>query len=133
MMSKNFLKQVAILFDIAVAPTDVDELEGKEVIVVQAKRYKRTVGIKAVQEVIPAVKMYNAWVVSNSYYTKAAVKLAKHNGVRMIDREELIQMSKNVSKSNNEFTEDSMTVSEEIKISAVVGIESPQRIYLIMT
>ncbi len=34
-----------------------------------------------------------AWVVSNSYYTKAAMKLAKSNHVRMIDRDQLIQMS----------------------------------------
>ena len=68
----------------------------REVVVVQAKRYKSSVGIAAVQEVIPAVKMYKAnaaWVVSNSYYTKAAMKLAKSNHVRMIDRDQLIQMS----------------------------------------
>lgn len=69
---------------------------GRDIIVVQAKRYKSSVGIKAVQEVIPAVKMYGAnaaYVISNSYYTKAAITLAKHNDVRMIDRDELIQMS----------------------------------------
>jgi len=31
--------------------------KGQEAIVVQAKRYKQTVGVKAVQEVIPAIKM----------------------------------------------------------------------------
>ena len=70
--------------------------KGQDVIVIQAKRYKNSVGITAVQEVIPAVKMYNAtaaWVISNSYYTKAAVKLAVSNQVRMIDRDQLIRMS----------------------------------------
>jgi len=70
--------------------------KGQETIVVQAKRYKQTVGVKAVQEVIPAIKMYNAtaaWVVTNSTYTKQSLMLAKRNDVRMIDRDELIQMS----------------------------------------
>lgn len=70
--------------------------KGQEAIVVQAKRYKQTVGVKAVQEVIPAIKMYNAtaaWVITNSTYTKQSLTLAKRNHVRMIDRDELIQMS----------------------------------------
>ncbi|MFJ7933243.1 restriction endonuclease [Sporosarcina sp. NPDC096371] len=68
----------------------------KDVIVVQAKRYKQTVGVKAVQEVIPSMRMYDAtaaWVITNSTYTKQAQTLAKRNHVRMIDREELISMS----------------------------------------
>ncbi|MFJ7972851.1 restriction endonuclease [Psychrobacillus sp. NPDC096389] len=70
--------------------------KGKETIVVQAKRYKNSVGVKAVQEVIPSMNMYNAsaaWVITNSVYTKQALILAKKNKVRMIDRDELIQMS----------------------------------------
>ncbi|WP_246231691.1 restriction endonuclease [Sporosarcina jiandibaonis] len=68
----------------------------KEVIVVQAKRYNQTVGVKAVQEVIPAIMMYkatSAWVITNSTYTKQALTLAKSNHVRMIGRDELIKMS----------------------------------------
>lgn len=67
-----------------------------KVIVVQAKRYKQAVGIKAVQEVIPAKKMYQAteaWVITNNTYTKQARLLAKKNHVRMIDRDGLIKMS----------------------------------------
>lgn len=70
--------------------------KGQEAIVVQAKRYKQSVGVKAVQEVVPAIRMYNAtaaWVVTNSTYTKQSLTLAKQNHVRMIDRYELIQMS----------------------------------------
>ena len=69
--------------------------DGKEIIAVQAKRYSSSVGVKAVQEIIGAVKMYNAteaWVVTNSYYTKQAVKLASINDVYLIDRKELINM-----------------------------------------
>ncbi len=69
--------------------------DGKDIIAVQAKRYSSSVGVKAVQEIIGAVKMYDAteaWVVTNSYYTKQAVKLATINDVYLIDRKELIDM-----------------------------------------
>jgi restriction system protein len=62
-------------------------------IVVQAKRYSNNVGIKAVQEISAAIKYYNAhegWVVSNSFFTKAAVELATTVDVRLIDRNKLI-------------------------------------------
>lgn len=65
------------------------------VIVVQAKRHKNTVGIESVQQVIPAVAHYKAnesWVVTNSYFTKSAYKLAKSNNVRLINRDELMKM-----------------------------------------
>jgi restriction system protein len=65
-------------------------------IVVQAKRYKNNVGIKAVQEIYSSRKHYNAseaWVVTNSNYTTAAKKLASSNDVRLIGREHLIKWS----------------------------------------
>lgn len=64
-------------------------------IAVQAKRYAGSVGVKAVQEVIGALKMYDAteaWVITNSYYTKQAQKLAESNDVYLIDRDELIRI-----------------------------------------
>lgn len=67
----------------------------KDIIAVQAKRYSGTVGVKAVQEIIGAVKMYNAteaWVVTNSHFTKQAIKLANINDVYLVDREELIDL-----------------------------------------
>ncbi len=69
--------------------------DGDEKIAVQAKRYSGNVGVKAVQEIIGAVKMYDAneaWVVTNSYFTKQAIKLAEINEVYLIDRDELIDM-----------------------------------------
>jgi len=68
--------------------------DGKR-IVVQAKRYSKNVGLKAVQEVRGAVSHYRAsaaWVVTNRDYTEQAYKLAKSNSVRLISREELIEM-----------------------------------------
>ncbi|MGN7478829.1 restriction endonuclease [Solibacillus silvestris] len=72
--------------------------DGKDVIAVQAKRYSSTVGVKAVQEIIGAVKMYDAteaWVVTNSHFTRQAEKLADINDVYLIDRDELIQIMLN--------------------------------------
>lgn len=66
--------------------------DGKKV-VAQAKRYSKDVGIMAVQEVIGAKSYYSAneaWVVTNSYFTKAARELAQTGSVRLVDRDELI-------------------------------------------
>ncbi|MEK3866366.1 restriction endonuclease [Paenibacillus sp. FSL H7-0716] len=70
------------------------EKDGKK-IVVQAKRYNKNVGIKAVQEAQASIAHYGAseaWVVSNSDYTAAANDLAKSNRVKLINREALIEM-----------------------------------------
>lgn len=64
-------------------------------IVVQAKRYKGNVGIKAVQEIIGAKSYYDtdeAWVITNSHYTKSAKELAAKSGVRLLDRSDLIKL-----------------------------------------
>lgn len=68
--------------------------DGKK-IVVQAKRYNKNVGIKAVQEAQASIAHYGAseaWVVTNSDYTSAAYELAKSNKVRLINRDALIEM-----------------------------------------
>lgn len=72
---------------------DLILVKDNKTIAVQAKRSRKTVGIKAVQEVIPSKQMYSAseaWVVSNNYYTKPAMNLAGAHGVKLIDRDELI-------------------------------------------
>ena len=56
--------------------------------VVQAKFYSNTVGNKAVQEVVSAIKYYNAdsgMVVTNNYYTKSAIELANVNNIVLWD------------------------------------------------
>jgi restriction system protein len=62
--------------------------------VVQAKRYRKAVGVAAVQEVVAAKAVYNcshALVVTNSRFTPEAITLAKANGVEMWNRERLAQ------------------------------------------
>lgn len=64
-------------------------------IVVQAKRYSSNVGLRAVQEVYTAKSYYKAKgasVVTNNYFTSAAIKLAKVNGVELIDRDALLKL-----------------------------------------
>lgn len=63
-------------------------------IVVQLKRYKKKVELKAVQEIVSAKDHYNAddcWVITNNYFTDPAVALAKSNNVVLIDRDLLIK------------------------------------------
>lgn len=62
-------------------------------IIVQAKRYKKNVGIRAVQEIASAKSHYKAnecWVITNSFFTEPAKKLASSNRVRLVDRDLLI-------------------------------------------
>lgn len=70
-------------------------------IVVQAKRYKKKVGVKAVQEIVSAKNYYNAdecWVVTNNFFTAPAVKLASSNNVVLIDREQLMKWMLEMNK-----------------------------------
>ncbi|MFB5268105.1 restriction endonuclease [Paenibacillus enshidis] len=70
------------------------EKAGKK-IVVQAKRYSKSVGIEAVQQAHSSQNYYGAseaWVLSNRNYTEAARNLAKSNSVRLIGRDELVEM-----------------------------------------
>ena len=63
-------------------------------IAVQTKRYKSNVGLKAVQEVVASKAMYGcneAMVITNSFYTKPAMELAKKNNVTLWNREDLIK------------------------------------------
>lgn len=66
-------------------------------IVIQAKRWRERVGIKAVQEVIGSQAYYQAkqgMVFTNSYYTKSAVILAQTNGITLVGRNALKRMIK---------------------------------------
>ncbi|MEH7052197.1 restriction endonuclease [Bacillus pseudomycoides] len=69
-------------------------LKGRNRIVIQAKRYgiKNRVGIRAVQEVYAGKAYYKAdeaWIVTNSVFTKQAEELEKACQVKLIDRFEL--------------------------------------------
>lgn len=68
---------------------DLVVTRGKERYVVQAKRYSKTVGAHAVQEVMGAKKHYGAsgaMVATNNYFSKEATMLAAENDIILIDR-----------------------------------------------
>ncbi|MFT2765154.1 restriction endonuclease [Helicobacter pylori] len=61
---------------------------------IQAKRYSHKVSPKAIQEVVSSKAYYaceKACVITNSYFTQAAQKLAQANGVILIDRDEWVR------------------------------------------
>jgi len=69
-------------------------LKGKNKIVIQAKRYgyKNNVSMDAVREVFAAKYYYKAdeaWVMTNSFFTKQAKELAKACDVKVLNRYEL--------------------------------------------
>lgn len=70
-------------------------------IIVQAKRYKKNVGVKAVQEIATAKGHYKAdecWVITNSYFTEQAKKLASSNQVKLVDRKHLMNWMLEITK-----------------------------------
>lgn len=76
---------------------DVIAQKGFSKIAVQTKRYSKTVGNKAVQEVVAGKAFYKCRkciVVTNNYFTKSAKELAFHNKVELWDRDVLIKMMK---------------------------------------
>ncbi|WP_186327587.1 restriction endonuclease [Paenibacillus sp. Y412MC10] len=72
-------------------------------VIVQAKRYKGSVGLSAVQEAAAAVNHYKGnegWVVTNSSFTKQAYSLAKSNNIKLIDRTALVRLILQVKKTD---------------------------------
>lgn len=91
------------------------EKDGKK-IVVQAKRYNKTVGTKSVQEIIGGAKHYGAeeaMVVTNSHFTSSAETIAKENNIRLVDRDELIEIYTRVKKKLQLCTKESDLLSKE--------------------
>lgn len=69
--------------------------------IVQAKRSKKPVSIKAVQEVASVIKHYRAnkaVVITNNRFTKNAFELADSHKVELWEREELIDFIIRVKK-----------------------------------
>ena len=63
-------------------------------IAIQCKRFKGNVGVDAIQEVVSSKSYYGcneAAVFTNSYFTKAAIKLANVNNVILSNRDDLLR------------------------------------------
>ncbi|MCH4983755.1 restriction endonuclease [Macrococcus sp. PK] len=68
---------------------------GNKKIVIQAKRYKGKVGVKSVMEIYSAQAFYKAdeaYVFTNSYFTKQAKELANATNVILCDRDAIINL-----------------------------------------
>ncbi|HGL6808032.1 restriction endonuclease [Staphylococcus aureus] len=91
-------------------------------IVVQAKRYgyKNNVSISAIQEVFSAQRYHGAdesWVITNSFFTKSAINLAKPCNVQLKDR---YQLAKWILEINPD------TTPKEIKSNNLKHRKCPQ-------
>ena len=67
-------------------------VKDNETTIVQAKRYKKQVGIEAIQQIAAAKAYYKAdklMVVTNSFFTSAAKELARSNNVELWDRKSI--------------------------------------------
>lgn len=97
---ERFLKQLFEKMGYEVEQTRLSGDQGADLVVVkfgektviQAKRFAGKVGNKAVQEIMAAISLYKAdkgMVVTNSYFTPAAVELGRANKIELIDRDQL--------------------------------------------
>lgn len=92
--------------------------------VIQAKRYKNKVNIKAIQEAVAAKGKYGcteAMVVTNSYYTRQAEELARANDVVLWNRKDLAEALLSVVKDAPIETEVSAAKEENQDLCAICG------------
>lgn len=75
----------------------------EQIIAVQAKRYSKPVGNRAVQEIVAAIPYYGAtegWVITTSSYTNSAINLANANNIRLIGWNGLIKLIKQIPRED---------------------------------
>ena len=71
--------------------------KGKKRMLIQAKCYSKTVGVKAVQEIVGAKNHYGAQdviVATNNHFSKEAQVLAFENDVELMDRDDIFELIK---------------------------------------
>ena len=94
---ESYLKDIFKNLNYKVKQTPLSNDQGADLIierdkvttVVQAKRYSKPVGNKAVQEAISAKHYYNtnkAMVITNNSFTRSAKELAKRTKVKLWDK-----------------------------------------------
>lgn len=62
---------------------------------VQTKRYSKPVNQAAIREAVAGMQYYKctqAMVVTNNYFTKLAIQLAKSNSCELVDRDKLVEI-----------------------------------------
>lgn len=71
----------------------------------QCKRYKSSVGVKAIQEAYAGASYYGcnvAAVITNSYFTKAAIEMANNISVELWDRDTIESIKNTIIESASE-------------------------------
>ena len=66
---------------------------------IQCKRFSSSVGVKAVQEAFAGAQYYNcdvAVVMTNNYFTRAAINMAENIGVELWDRDYIEELKKQI-------------------------------------
>ena len=74
---------------------DIIVEQNGEKTIIQTKRYAQKVPVAAIQEISAAQNfygIYNAWVITNNYFTGPAIKLAQANHIKLINRDDLISL-----------------------------------------
>lgn len=92
---------------------DIVLKKSRKTVIIQAKRYSSSIGVKAVQETVGALSYYKAShgiVITNNYFTKNAIKLARANKIDLWDRDQLIKRL-----STNDFDVDLTKKKTSIK------------------
>lgn len=83
---------------------DVLANKGTELLAIQVKRYTGNVGVRAVQEVASGAHYYKATtavVITNSFFTEQAKKLAKSLTVMLINKKRLANMWEGISTTTS--------------------------------
>lgn len=100
-----------------------------ERIVVQAKRWNRAVGVKAVQEVAAARPKYGcdrALVVSNGDFTRAARELAKANRVELWGRSKLAEVILSLRASPKQALAEEGSLPASLEVAASGRSDPPE-------
>lgn len=106
---ESFIKAVYELLGYNVEQTKKSGDQGIDLIIkkhfkrigVQLKRYSGTVGNSAVQEAVAGKRFYKldrVCVLTNRFFTRSAIELAKANKVELLDRNDLLKMIKKAKK-----------------------------------
>lgn len=94
--------------------------------IIQAKRYKKKVGVKTIQEAVAAKGYYKcdkAMVVTNSFYTNQAKTLAHANKVELWDRNDLVKAVLSVNKEARAQT--TLEASATLEVPGPLVQEAP--------
>lgn len=105
---------------------DVIAYLGESKYAIQCKRYAKNVGDKAVGEVLKGKGNYGcnkAMVITNRFYTDAAIRSANNNNVILWDREDLKRELRKVEESGRDHEKEKKAFEKEVKRRGLPTVE----------